>query len=213
LVHHASIITAIHYSQSLKLLSYRASVVSKAKSIKNMQENDVEQEFISKTKRKAEADAQQMVGKKLIALTKDQINKLNLEERLHDAVMEAKRLTANGAIRRQLQYIGRLMRDTDIEPIEEQLARWEGKNSEENARFHLLERWRDRLIEEAPEPQSDALQEFLATYPNADVQLIRTLCRNAHKERGNNKPPKSTRELFKLLRETTEAAQQQIDQN
>jgi ribosome-associated protein len=178
-----------------------------------MQENDVEQEFISKTKRKAEADAQQMVGKKLIALTKDQINKLNLEERLHDAVMEAKRLTANGAIRRQLQYIGRLMRDTDIEPIEEQLARWEGKNSEENARFHLLERWRDRLIEEAPEPQSDALQEFLATYPNADVQLIRTLCRNAHKERGTNKPPKSTRELFKLLRETTEAAQQQIDQN
>ena len=178
-----------------------------------MQEKDVEEEFISKTKRKAEADAQQLVGKKLIALTKDQINKLNLEERLHDAVMEAKRLTVNGAIRRQLQYIGRLMRDTDIEPIEEQLARWEGKNSEENARFHLLERWRDRLIDESPEPQSDALQEFLTTYPNADVQLIRTLCRNAHKERSNNKPPKSTRELFKLLRETTEAAQQQTDQN
>ncbi len=173
-----------------------------------MQENDVEQEFISKTKRKAEADAQQMVGKKLIALTKDQINKLNLEERLHDAVMEAKRLTANGAIRRQLQYIGRLMRDTDIEPIVEQLARWEGKNNEENARFHALERWRDRLIQESPEPQSDALQEFLAAYPNADVQQIRTLCRNALKEQTNNKPPKSTRELFKLLRETIEAAQQ-----
>lgn len=176
-----------------------------------MQEKDVEQAFISKTKRKAEADAQQMVGKKLIALTKDQINKLNLEERLHDAVIEAKRLTANGAIRRQLQYIGKLMRDTDIAPIEEQLARWEGKNNEENARFHLLERWRDRLIEEAPEPQSDALQEFLTTYPNADVQLIRTLCRNAHKERSSNKPPKSARELFKLLRETTEATQQQAD--
>ncbi len=171
-----------------------------------MQEKDLEQTIISKTKRKAEADAQQMVGKKLIALTKAQIHKLNLEERLYDAVMEAKRLTANGAIRRQLQYIGRLMRDTDIEPIEEQLARWEGKNNEENARFHQLERWRDRLIEESAEAQSDALQELLTTHPNADVQQIRTLCRNAHKEKQNNKPPKSTRELFKLLREITESA-------
>jgi ribosome-associated protein len=178
-----------------------------------MQEKDVEQEFISKTKRKAEADEQQLVGKKLIELTKDQINKLHLEERLHDAVMEAKRLTANGAIRRQLQYIGRLMRDTDIEPIEDQLARWEGKNIEENARFHQLERWRDRLIEGAPEPQCAALQEFLATYPNANVQQIRTLCRNAYKERENNKSPKSARDLFKLLRETTEAAQQKADQS
>lgn len=171
-----------------------------------MQEKDLEQTFISKTKRKAEADAQQMVGKKLIALTKGQIHQLNLEERLYDAVIEAKRLTANGAIRRQLQYIGRLMRDTDIERIEAQLARWEGKNNEENARFHQLERWRDRLIEESSEPQSDALQAFLTIYPDADVQQIRTLCRNAHKEKQNNKPPKSTRELFKLLRQITESA-------
>jgi ribosome-associated protein len=204
LIHHTSIIIAIRYSKPLKLLSYRASGESKAKSIKNMQEKDVDQEFISKTKRKAEADAQQMVGKKLIELTKAQINKLNLEERLYDAVMEAKRLTANGAIRRQLQYIGRLMRDTDIAPIEDQLARWEGKNSEENARFHALERWRDRLIEETSAPESDVLQEFLAIYPHANVQQIRTLCRNVLKEKENNKPPKSTRELFKLLRTIAE---------
>lgn len=187
------------------IVSHKAVIIpcigsSIAKSLKNMQEKDVEPAFISKTKRKAEADAQQMVGKKLIALTNAQIKKLNLEERLYDAVMEAKRLSANGAIRRQLQYIGRLMRDTDIAPIEDQLARWEGKHQEENAHFHSLERWRDRLIEETNAPESDALQEFLSTYPHANVQQIRTLCRNVLKERESNKPPKSTRELFKLLR-------------
>ena len=196
----------MRYSKPLKLLSYRASVVSKAKSVKNMQENDLEQEYISKTKRKAEADAQQMVGKKLIALTNAQIKKMPLEERLFDAVMEAKRLTANGAIRRQLQYIGRLMRDTDIAPIEEQLARWEGKNNEENARFHALELWRDRLIEESSAPQSEVLQDFLSKYPHADIQQIRTLSRNAQKEKETNKPPKNTRELFKLLRTIDETA-------
>lgn len=167
-----------------------------------MQE-DEDLDYVSKTKRKAEADAQQMVGKKLLDLTKDQLGKLNLDENLHDAVIEAKRLTSNGAIRRQLQYIGRLMRNTDIEPITEQLARWEGKSSEENARFHALERWRDRLVTDSA--TSGVLQDFLKQYPNAEIQKIRTLCRNAQKEHSANKPPKSSRELFKLLREITES--------
>lgn len=170
-----------------------------------MQE-DEDLDYVSKTQRKAEADAQQMVGKKLLALTKDQLSKLNLNESLYDAVTEAKRLTSNGAIRRQLQYIGRLMRNIDIEPITDQLARWEGKSSEENARFHALERLRDRLINEPS--KSNALQDFIKQYPHADIQKIRTLCRNALKEQSTNKPPKSSRELFKFLREITESQTQ-----
>lgn len=156
---------------------------------------------ISKTKLKAEADAAQHIGKKLIDLSKDRLIKLDLPEALFDAVMEAKRLTANGAVRRQLQYLGRLMRDVDSAPIIEQLQKWEGKNNEENARFHVLERWRARLIAEP-----NALQEFLACFPQADIQQLRTLIRNAQREEAAQKPPKSSRELFKLIREISEAA-------
>ncbi len=169
-----------------------------------MQYDDDEVEFISKTKLKAEADAKQMLGKKLIDLTKDQIDKLNLDESLHDAVLEAKRLTSNGAIRRQLQYIGKLMRTTETEPIEEQLARWEGKHAQENARFHVLERWRDRLIDDAGQAKSEALQAFVEEHPHAEIQRLRTLSRNAKKEQSANKPAKSSRELFKLLREISD---------
>ncbi len=155
---------------------------------------------ISKTKLKAEADAQQAIGKKLIDLSKDKLIKLNLPETLFDAVMEAKRLTANGAVRRQLQYLGRLMRDVDSAPIVEQLQAWEGKNTQENARFHTMERWRSRLIAEP-----DALQEFYSKFPAADIQQLRTLIRNAQREEAAQKPPKSSRELFKLIRELSEA--------
>jgi len=159
-------------------------------------------EPISKTKLKAEADAQQAIGKKLINLSKDKLIKLDLPEALFDAVMEAKRLTANGAVRRQLQYIGRLMRDVDNAPIVEQLSAWEGKNTQENARFHTMERWRARLIAEP-----NALSEFLTKFPQADIQQIRTLIRNAQREATAEKPPKSSRELFKLIREISEVSE------
>ena len=173
-----------------------------------MTENIETIEPISKTKLKAEADAAQNIGKKLIDLSKDRLIKLALPEALLDAVLEAKRLTANGAIRRQLQYLGRLMRDIDSAPIVEQLQAWEGKNTQENARFHSMERWRDRLITEPA-----ALQEFLALHPQADIQQARTLIRNAQKELANNKPPKSSRELFKLIRELSEGASENTVEN
>jgi ribosome-associated protein len=173
-----------------------------------MQANTEETQIPSKTKLKAEADAQQAIGKKLIDLPKDKLLKLALPEALFDAVLEAKRITSNGAIRRQLQYIGRLMREIDNAPIVEQLSKWEGKHNEENARFHGLERWRDRLISDSG---SGALQELVATYPQVDIQLLRTLIRNAQKEAQANKPPKSSRELFKLLREMSEAKQTDDD--
>ncbi|TFW70293.1 hypothetical protein C3Y98_10480 [Methylotenera oryzisoli] len=152
----------------------------------------------SKTKLKAEADAQQALGVKLSALSKDKLNKLNLPEELLTAVLDTKKITANGAIRRHRQYLGRLMRDVDTAPIIEQLSRWEGKNTAENAYFHGLERWRDRLISEP-----NALSEFMALHPSTDSQQLRALIRNAQKEHLANKPPKSSREIFKLLREIT----------
>ena len=168
---------------------------------KNMQDNTEIDTVISKTKLKAEADAAQKVGKKLVALPKDKLIKLALPENLFEAVVEAGRITSNGALRRQMQYIGRLMREIDTTPIEEQLARWEGKDNEENARFHALERWRERLLTDA-----DAVSAFVEAHPKTDVQRMRTLIRNAQKEQLANKPPKSSRELFKMLREVSEQA-------
>lgn len=162
---------------------------------------------ISKTKLKAEADAQQALGVRLCELPKDKLAKLDLPEALYTAVLESKKITANGAIRRHRQYLGRLMRDIDTAPIEEQLARWEGKHTAENAYFHGLERWRDRMIADA-----NVLQEFLAVYPNTDIQQLRTLIRNAQKELAANRPPKSSREIFKLLREITQPLQTEDNQ-
>lgn len=157
-----------------------------------------DEELVSKTKLKAEADALQALGVRLCELTKDKLVKLNLPEALYTAVIDSKKITANGATRRHKQYLGKLMRDIDPTEIEEQLSRWDGKNLAENAYFHGLERWRDRLINEP-----EALALFMASYPNTESQSIRTLIRNAQKEQINNKPPKSSRELFKLLREIT----------
>ncbi len=164
------------------------------------------EEPISKTKLKAEADAQQALGVRLSELPKDKLLKLDLPDAVLTAVLETKKITANGAIRRHRQYLGRLMREIDNAPILEQLARWDGKHTAENAYFHGLERWRDRMIEDA-----NVLSEFIALYPQTDIQQLRTLIRNAQKELEANKPPKSSREIFKLLREVTQTSQENSD--
>ncbi len=161
------------------------------------------EEPISKTQLKAEADAQQALGVRLTELPKDKLFKLDLPEAVISAVLETKKITANGAIRRHRQYLGRLMREIDNAPILEQLSRWDGKHTAENAYFHGLERWRDRLISDP-----NALSEFIALHPNTDSQQLRTLVRNAQKELAASKPPKSSREIFKLLREITQTAEQ-----
>jgi ribosome-associated protein len=180
-----------------------------AKPKKTIKDNELNYEVgsnadepISKTKLKAEADAQQALGVRLSELPKDKLLKLDLPDAVFTAVLDTKKITANGAIRRHRQYLGRLMRDVDNAPILEQLARWDGKHTAENAYFHGLERWRDRMIAD-----NNVLSEFIALYPQVDIQQLRTLVRNAQKELEANKPPKSSRELFKLLREITNPQQ------
>ncbi len=152
---------------------------------------------ISKTKRKEAMHALQELGSALVALSEDRLARLDLPEPLRGAVQEAKRLTRHEARRRQLQYIGKLMRTVDATPIQAKLDEWNGVSKEETVRLHLIEHWRDRLLE-----RESALEELLARYPRADVQHLRNLIRNAQKERLADRPPKSGRLLFKALRET-----------
>jgi len=163
---------------------------------------------ISKTQLKAEADAQQDLGVRLSALPKDKLLKLDLPDTVLTAILDTKKITANGATRRHKQYLGRLMREIDNAPILEQLARWDGKHTAENAYFHGLENWRDRMIADAL-----VLSEFIAKYPKTDIQQLRTLIRNAQKELASGKPPKSSREIFKILREVTQEKVQTDDES
>ncbi len=150
----------------------------------------------SKSQKKRESTALQDLGVELVKLSKDRLSKMNLPERLYLELLEAQRLTANGAIRRQMQFIGKLMRDVEVEPIVEQLSAIRGESSAAKAEFHLLERWRERLLED-----DAALTEWLAQHPAADAQQMRQLIRNARKEAAESKPPKSSRQLFRLLRD------------
>lgn len=160
--------------------------------------DDEEDDYISRSHFKREAEAAQALGERLITLRKEQLDQLDLSEKLYDSILLAQRLTANGAIRRQRQYIGKLMRTEILEPIEAKLAEWDRGGKAETARLHRLERWRDRLIS-----SETMLGEWLKEYPDTDVQRMRSLIRNAQKEAETHKPPKSSRELFKLLREIT----------
>ena len=156
---------------------------------------------ISKSQRKRDMTALQKLGTTLVSLNSSQIKQLNLPEALLDAVMEAKRLTKNEAVRRQMQFIGRIMRSVDAEPIQMQIDAWNGLNDQESAKQHQLERWRDRLVAE-----DSALAEFIAQFSGCDAQQLRTLIRNTRKEQLAKKPPAHYRALFRMLREMTQTA-------
>ncbi len=159
-------------------------------------ETDEEERPLSKTKIKQQMHDLQAVGEELAGLANDKLAELDLPENLLDALRELKRISKFGAQKRQRQYIGRLMREVDAGPIIAKLEAWKGVSREHNAWLHQLEGWRERLLE-----NEDALTEFLAAHPGADAQRLRSLIRNAHKEKELNKPPKSYREIFQALRE------------
>ncbi len=150
---------------------------------------------ISKTRRKREMHARQDIGEQLVGLTPAQLAQLALPEALLDAVLLARRIHKFGALRRQLQFIGRLMRDVDSVAIAARLEVWKGQSRQATAYLHVLERWRDRLI-----GSDDALSEFAVAYPDCDLQRLRTLVRNARREQALGAVPKSARELFQVLK-------------
>lgn len=153
-------------------------------------------ELPSKTQRKKQMHALQDLGAALVALNEDQLAAMALPDNLHDAVLEAKGITKFEARRRQLQYIGKLMRTVDPEPIRMRIDVWTATSREHTAQLHLIERWRERLLAD-----ESALGELLGAYPRADAQRLRTLVHNTQRERDANKPPKSYRALFQALRE------------
>lgn len=154
-----------------------------------------EPERPSKSERKRQMLALQKLGEKLVTLSPDLLAKIPLDEPLRAALLDARIIKSHEAKRRQLQYIGRLMRDTDPAPIEAAIAALESKSKISKAKFHQMERWRDLLIAE----EDDALQQFLEQYPNTDRQQLRQFIRNAKKAL-----PGADTELFRYIRKIIE---------
>ena len=155
----------------------------------------------SKTQLKAEADEKQALGESLLTLRADLMARLDLPDKLLQAIADAKKITSFEGRRRQMQFIGKLMRPLDPEPIQGAINEQANGSAQLTLQLHLAEQWRDKLIE-----SDDALGKWLTTYPATDAQQLRALIRQARKDAVPEKPDaaprhgKSYREIFQLVR-------------
>lgn len=158
---------------------------------------DDDDNWISKSQVKREAHALQELGEAITKLDNALLEKIPLDEKIHDAVMAARKIKKGNALKRQLQYIGKLLRNVDVAPIQAAYDKIINPYREDTKLFHKLENWRDRLIAEGDK----ALGDLIAEAPQVDRQHLRQLIRQANKEKEKNKPPKSSREIFQYLKQ------------
>jgi ribosome-associated protein len=167
---------------------------------------DVEDEFdvneeneqLSKTQIKAQMVAMQKLGESLVHLGQSSLAKVPMETDLLDAVMLARKiLRKKEGYRRQLQLIGKIMRNTDIAPIEQALNNIKSAHKKLNNAFHELEVLRDDILSEG----DSKIEQTIADYPLLDRQKMRQYVRQANKQQAENKPPKASRELFQYLKQ------------
>ena len=155
--------------------------------------------WVSKTELKRDMEELQKLGEELASLKPSVLEKFPLSEDLAEAIKDAQRFK-NEARRRQLQYIGKLMRFEDPEPLQAALDKVRNKHSQATAELHKLEQLRDRIVEEGDSAIGDAIELF----PSADRQRLRQLARQAAKEKASGKPAKAFREIFQVLKALNE---------
>jgi ribosome-associated protein len=160
----------------------------------------------SKTQLKAEADEKQALGEALLTLRADLMARLDLPDKLLDAIKDARKITNFEGKRRQMQFIGKLMRPLDPDPIREAINEQLNGSAQLTLALHLAEQWRDKLVAE-----DEALQQWLIEYPDTDSQQMRALIRQARKDYKPEKPGeaprhgKSYREIFQMVKEMMKA--------
>ncbi len=144
--------------------------------------------------------ALQKLGERLTQVGTKVIARMPLSDEMLAALDEAKRIKSHNALRRHYRRLGKLLRSEELEAIQRIIDEVDNRHNAGVARFHVLERWRDRLIEGGSEDFGD----FLAAYPQADRQQLRQLIQAVHRERQLERPPAAYRSLFKYLRELAE---------
>jgi ribosome-associated protein len=163
---------------------------------------DDELEIKSRSQVKREVEAKQQLGLRLADIADARLEKLGLPPELLEALRLYRRLTKRGALRRQRQYIGVLMRTLETAPIERALAELDHNRELEKRRFHRAVQCRDRLLE----GDDACLEELIDGFPDVDIQHLRALVRNAGREAEAGKPPRSTRLIFRYLTDLFSAA-------
>ena len=161
--------------------------------------DDYEYDGPSKSQRKRDSTDLQELGEALIGLPDPELDALPLPEILRDAVLLARRITAHGGLSRQKQYIGKLMRKIDAEPIRAAIAARRENELVVALRFRRIEQWRDRLVKEGPDAIAIMRDEAKVS---PDVATIASLIHRARREKEREEPPKASRELFRVLRDT-----------
>ena len=154
----------------------------------------------SKSQRKRDMAALQDIGTELTLLNADQLAQIELPERLFEAIIDAQRIRDFEGRRRQLQFIGKLMREIDPAPIRARLDAWSGVARAGTTQQRLVERWRERLLAD-----DAALTSFAAEYAGCDLQHLRSLIASVKRDRALNRTPKNFRELFRALRDAVGA--------
>ncbi|UCB54733.1 MAG: DUF615 domain-containing protein [Thiotrichales bacterium] len=167
-----------------------------------MSDDGTEEEWISKSQKKRDCDARQKISDKLLKLSPEQLALIEMPVELEDALKEAHRLRSNSALKRQRQYLGKIMRTCDSAKIEQQLNQVLHRHDTNTAQFKKLEKWRDRLIEN----DKQVLGEIIRQFPHLDRHHVHNLVRQAAREASADKPPAASRKLFKYLRELLEAS-------
>jgi len=164
-----------------------------------------DEEFVEegrgRSKQKRAALALTDLGKQLVELDATSLARFDLPDHLLKEIRAAQSMQY-GALKRQLKFIGGLLRKMDTEAIEATMANLEARKQNIDASFHLCEHWRDRLLSD----DAGAVTEFMAEYPQADAGQLRQLIRNARQEAAQSKGPKSSRALFRMIRDLVEAA-------
>ena len=162
-----------------------------------MPEEEFDAERPSKSQRKREVHALRDLGEELLAIPEAKLKTLS-DARIVEAVLSCKKITKGNARKRQLQYIAKLMRSTDVDEIQKLIDSLNSNTRTHVMQFHRLEQWRERLIEEDP----DAMEEVFAAFPDIDRQHLRQLIRNAIAERLEaREPPIHFRKLFQFLKD------------
>ena len=153
----------------------------------------------SRTELKRESTEVQKLGVDLLALRSEFMDRLALPEKLRDAIADAKRISNFEGKRRQMQYIGKLMRRNDPEPLREAVAAMQLGQAKDALALHDAERWRAELV-----ASDDALTTWMADHPQADVQQLRSLIRAARKDASvapEQRSGRAFRDLFKFIRQ------------
>ncbi|MEA3429273.1 MAG: ribosome biogenesis factor YjgA [Thermodesulfobacteriota bacterium] len=156
----------------------------------------------SRTQKKNEARALQKLGEQLVALSSEQLERIDISDDLRNAVIVAGKTKSHGARRRQLQYIGTLMRNADLEPIQNVLENIRLGDYQKILSFKKIEKWRDEL----KEGNRVLIEEILNNYPDAERQRLTQLARNARNEYKAGKGVKFSKILFRYLNQISGVA-------